>query len=108
MPDLGFIVYLVAISYGLGVVWYTLLGRKYTNWMRMAAFPLLGAVIGEALWVNHIASNPGEGLFYFNLHIYVVLVSSFIGSLADVALGWLAKDHSMSNYFKVLQNSPQE
>ena len=108
MPELGFIVYLIAISYGMGVVWYTLLGRKYTNWMRMAAFPLLGVIIGEALWTNHIASNPSEGLLYFNLHIYVVLISSFAGGLVDVALGWLAKEHPMTSYFKALEHSQQD
>ncbi len=108
MPELGFVVYLIALSYGMGVVWYTLLGRKYTGWMRMAVFPLLGVVIGEALWVNHLASNPSEGLVYFNLHIYVVLVSSFAGSLIDVALDWLAKEHPMTNYFKVLHHGQQD
>ncbi len=108
MPELGFMFYTVAISYGLGVVWYTLLGRKYTSWMRMAAFPLLGVIIGEALWTNHIASSPDQGLMYFNLHIYVVLISSFIGGLVDVALGWVAKEHPVSGYFKVLQQGQQD
>ena len=103
MPELGFIVYLIAVSYGMGVVWYSLLGRKYTGWMRMAVFPFLGVVIGEALWVNHLAGSPTEGLQYFGLHVYVVLISSFAGSLVDVATGWLGKEHPMSNYFKVLQ-----
>ena len=108
MPELGFIVYLIAISYGMGVVWYALLGRNNTNWMRMAAFPLLGVIIGEALWTNHIASNPNEGLLWFDLHIYVVLISSFVGSLVDVALGWVAKEHPMTHYFKALEHSQQD
>ena len=54
MPELGLgnVVYLLAVSYGMGVMWYTVLGRTYANWMRMAAFPLLGAIIGEALWIT--------------------------------------------------------
>ena len=100
MPELGFIVYLIAISYGMGVLWYTLLGRNYTSWMRMATFPLLGVIIGEAIWGQYLSSSVGQGLVFFNLHIYVVLVSSFIGALADVAVSWLAKEHPVSNMLK--------
>ena len=49
MPYLGFVVQFIAISYALGVVWYTLLGRNYSSWMRMAVFPFVGAVVGESL-----------------------------------------------------------
>ena len=49
MPELGFVVFLIAIAYGMGTVWYTLLGRDYASWMRMAAFPFVGAIVGEEL-----------------------------------------------------------
>ena len=55
MPELGFVVYLIAISYGMGALWYTLLGRSETSWTRMTAFPLVGVVIGE----------PGRGAAFW-------------------------------------------
>ena len=59
MPDLGFAVSLIAVSYVMGVLWYTLLGRNYTSWMRMAAFPLLAVIIGEALFGRYLAASVG-------------------------------------------------
>ncbi len=47
MPELGFVVYLIAISFGMGALWYTLLGRSHTSCTRMTAFPLAVVVIGE-------------------------------------------------------------
>ena len=91
MPELGFIVYLIAMSYGMGVVWYTLLGRNHASWMRMAAFPLIGVVIGEALMANY----QGAGLTFFGLHIFVVLVSTLVGALVDVSISWIAKEHPL-------------
>ncbi len=91
MPELGFIVYLIAISYGMGVVWYTLLGRNYTSWMRMAAFPLIGVVVGESLMAN----QQGVGLTFFGLHIFVVLVSTFVGALVDISISWVGKEHPL-------------
>ncbi len=38
MPELGLVVYLIAISYGMGALWYTLLGRSHASWTRMTAF----------------------------------------------------------------------
>ncbi len=49
MPELGLVVYLLAISYGMGALWYTLLGRSPARWTRMTAFPLVGVVIWGAL-----------------------------------------------------------
>ena len=102
MPELGFVVYLIGLSYGMGVLWYTLLGNNYIGWMRMAAFPLLGVVIGEAVWTKHFFGGVGQGLIFFDLHIYVVLVSTFIGTLADKAISWLAKEHPIGD---MLNNS---
>jgi hypothetical protein len=74
----------------MGMLWYTLLGRHYTSWARMAAFPLVGVVIGEAIWTKYLAGAIGEGLVFFGLHIYVALISSFIATLIDMAFSWLA------------------
>ncbi len=89
MLDLGFIVYVIAVSYVLGTAWYALLGRQHTNWMRMAAFPFVGVVIGEALWSGPM--NGSGGLDFHGLHIYVALVSSLAGVAIDVVVGKLAK-----------------
>ena len=104
MPELGFILYLVAVSYGMGVLWYSLLGRNYTGWMRMGAFPLLGIVIGEALWGRYLSSGVGAGLMFYNLHIYVALVSTFTGALLDVGVSWVAKEHPVGAMLKVFEH----
>ena len=88
--ELGFIVYLIAVSYVLGTAWYALLGRQHTNWMRMAAFPFVGVVIGEALWERPHRTGA-EGLDFYGLHIYVALISSLAGAAIDVVVGKLAK-----------------
>lgn len=104
MPELGFIVYLIGVSYGMGVLWYTLLGRNYTGWMRMAAFPLLGVIVGEAVWSRYLAGGVGAGLVFYNIHIYVALVSTFIGALLDVSISWLAKEHPVGEMLKVAEH----
>ena len=108
MPDLGAVAYLIALSYGMGVLWYTLLGRNYTSWMRMAAFPLLGMIIGEALWINHLSSNAEQGLLFLGIHIYVALVATFVGALIDVAASWLAKEHPVSDVIKGFQHDQHQ
>lgn len=87
--ELGFIVYLIAASYALGLAWYAVLGRQHTNWMRMAAFPFLGVVIGQALWT--LEFNRNDGLNFEGLYIYVALISSGVGAAIDVVVGKLAK-----------------
>ena len=107
MPELelGTVVYLLAVSYGMGVMWYTVLGRTYANWMRMAAFPLLGAIIGEALWITHLSSNPSQGLVFLGFHVYVLLAATFIGALVDITVSWLAKEHPVADVVKTFQHT---
>ena len=104
MPDLGAVVYLIAIAYGMGVLWYTILGRNYTSWMRMAAFPLLGLIIGEALWINHLSSSAGQGLLFLGVHLYVALAATFVGTLVDVSASWISKEHPVSKIIKGIQH----
>ena len=104
MPELGFILYIIAVSYGMGVLWYTLLGRNYTGWMRMGAFPLLGVIIGEAIWGKYLSSGVGAGLVFYDLHIYVALVSTFTGALLDVGISWLAKEHRVGDLLKAVEH----
>ena len=107
MPELGFVVYLIGLSYGMGVLWYTLLGNTYTGWMRMTAFPLLSVVIGEAVWIKHLSGGTGQGLVFFDLHIYVALVSTFIGALVDKTISWLAKDHPIGDMLHPFKHKQQ-
>jgi L-cystine uptake protein TcyP (sodium:dicarboxylate symporter family) len=107
MPELGFVVFLVAMSYGMGVLWYTLLGRNYTGWMRMVAFPLVGLVIGEALWGKYLSGNMGAGLVFYDLHIYVALISTFIATLVDLAFSWLSREHPIADTFKGFMHTQQ-
>ena len=104
MPDLGSVVYLIAFSYGMGVLWYTLLGRNYTNWMRMAAFPLLGAIIGQAVWTNYLSTNAQHGLVFFGSYVYVTLISTFLGAVLDIAVSWMAKEHPVTNVLKPFEH----
>lgn len=105
MPDLGAVAYLIAISYGMGVLWYTILGRNYTSWMRMAAFPLLGLIIGEAVWINHLSTGASQGLVFLGIHLYVALAATFIGALVDIGASWLAKEHPVSDVIKGFQHN---
>ena len=107
MPDLGYAVYLIAVSYGMGVLWYTLLGRNYTSWMRMAAFPLLALIIGEALYARYLASSVGQGLVFMSIHIYVALAATFIGAMVDIGVSWLSKEHHVVDVLKTLEPSQQ-
>ena len=73
----------------------------------MAAFPLLGVIIGEAVWIKHLSGGVGQGLVFFDLHIYVVLVSTFIAALADKAISWLAKEHPIADMLHSSEHKQQ-
>ena len=107
MPELGPVAYLIAVSYGMGVLWYTLLGRNYTGWMRMSAFPLLGLIIGEAILSRYLAGSVGRGLVIYGLHLYVALISTFIASMVDIGVTWLAKEHHVADALKTLEHAQQ-
>ena len=81
MPELGFVVFLIAVAYGLGTVWYTLLGRDYTSWMRLAAFPFVATIVGEELL--------DAGPTFFGLHLYVALGSTLVAVLVDIVFTWI-------------------
>ena len=109
MPELalGPVAYLLAVSYGMGVLWYTLLGRNYTSWMRMAAFPLLGLIIGEAIISRYLAGGVGRGLAIYGIHIYVALIATFIAAMVDIGVSWLAKEHHVVDVLKTLEHAQQ-
>jgi hypothetical protein len=107
MPELGFVVYLIAFSYALGVLWYTLLGYHYTNWARMAAFPLVGVIIGAAVWDKYLAEAIGPGLVFLDLNIYVALVSTFVAILVDMAFSWLSREYHVADFIKSFEPTHQ-
>ncbi len=88
MPDVGFVMFLIAVAYAMGVVWYTLLGQERTSWMRMAAFPLVGAVLGETM----VSIGPS----FFGLHLYVVLVSTLVAVTVDFTFKWIGEQSPVS------------
>ena len=105
MPELGAVAYLIAVSYGMGVLWYTLLGRNYTGWMRMTAFPLLGLIVGQAIFSRYLAG--GGGLVFYGIHLYVALIATFIASMVDIGVSWLAKEHHVVDVLKTLEHAQQ-
>ncbi len=79
--DLGTLLFLVAFSYAMGVLWYSLLPGKMpdTAW-RVAAYPFLASAIAESLF----PFGPALG----GIHVIVALVASLIGVIVD----WIITD----------------
>ena len=71
----------------------------------MSAFPLLALIIGEGIYTQYLASSVGQGLVFLNVHIYVALIATFVGSMADIAVSWLAKEHHIVGALKTLEPS---
>jgi hypothetical protein len=84
-----------------------LLGYHYTSWARMAAFPLVGVILGEAIWDKYLAGAIGLGLVFLDLNIYVALVSAFIAALADVAFSWLSREYRVATFIKAFEPTQQ-
>lgn len=80
MPELGFVIYLLAISYALGQFWYSILEIRHEDWMRTTSFPLLGIVAGEALWAK---AGMVSGPEFFGVHVIVAFVFALIATVID-------------------------
>jgi hypothetical protein len=79
--DVGTILLMLGISYGLGLLWYDLLPGKLPEQIwRVAAYPFLGIFAAEALLRPVLPFDPTFG----NLHLLTVL----IGSLVAVVIDW--------------------
>ena len=78
--ELSTVALAIAVSYGFGVLWYTVLSQKFDSWMRIAALPLVGLVIAQGLWNNSSWSGPE----FLDLNIVAVVVGTSIGALTDV------------------------
>ena len=75
MPELGYVAYLLALSYGLGQLWYSILGHRYDNWMRHCSYPFLGIVAGEAF----VPIGPE----FFGVHVGVAFLATLVAAILD-------------------------
>ncbi len=79
--DLGTLLLMLGLSYGLGVLWYDLLPASVPDrvW-RIAAYPFLGIYVAEALLPAVLTFDPKFG----GIH----LITALIGSIVAVAIDW--------------------
>jgi hypothetical protein len=78
--DLGSVLLMGAVAYGLGLFWYGLiLGRTNDSVWRTAAYPFLAIVFAEA----YVQIGPQVG----HLHLIGALVAALGGVLIDWAVG---------------------
>lgn len=85
MPDFGNVLFLVALAYGLGQLWYSILGHRHDGWMRMASFPFLGIVAGEAFMP--------VGPEVFGVHVTVAFAATLIACLVDRIVHTIRPEH---------------
>jgi drug/metabolite transporter (DMT)-like permease len=80
--DLGTVLLMGALAYGLGLFWYGMvLGRTQDSVVRTAAYPFLAIVFGQA----YLQLGPQVG------HLYLVgaLIAALVGVLVDWAVGMI-------------------
>lgn len=75
MAEFGHVLFLVALAYGLGQFWYSILDHRHEHWMRICSYPFLGIVAGEAL-------TP-IGPEVFGVHVFVAFVATLVACLVD-------------------------
>jgi len=80
--DIGTFLLMLALAYGLGVLWYDLLpARLPARVWRVAAYPFVGIFIAEALIPRVLPVDPTFG----GIH----LVTALIGSIVAVIVDWI-------------------
>ena len=78
--DLGTVLLMGAVAYGLGLFWYGLiLGRTPAGVWRTAAYPFLAIVFVQA----YFQAGPAVG----HVYLFSALVASLAGVLVDWAVG---------------------
>ncbi|MBI2864545.1 MAG: DUF1736 domain-containing protein [Chloroflexi bacterium] len=82
--DLGSILFMVALAYGLGVLWYDLLPISVSSkvW-RLAAYPFLGIFAAEALLAPSFKTWDWS---FGGIHLVTVLVGSLVAVVVDWAI----------------------
>ena len=88
MPELGYVAYLLALAYGLGQLWYSVLDYRHDHWMRLCAYPFLGIVIGEVF--------APVGPEFHGVHVAMALGASLIAAIVDRLIHTLRPDHEAS------------
>ena len=73
MIDIGNIVALVAVSFGLGVFWYEFLRRPQKDRLKLTAISFVGVLLGESL----VSAGMIGGPVAYGLHPVTALVASF-------------------------------
>ena len=96
--DIGTVLLMLGLSYGLGLLWYDLLPAKLPErvW-RVAAYPFLGIYVAEAVLAPILSFDPKFG----GIH----LISALIGSVVGVVVDWLVKQ--VRHPAMVLQPEPR-
>jgi hypothetical protein len=80
--DIGSLLFMLALAYSSGVLWYDLLPGKLPDrvW-RVAAYPFLGMWVAQALLTPYFPNDPAFG----GVH----LVAAVIGSIVAVIVDWI-------------------
>jgi len=82
MEQIGALAPMVVFAYAFGMVWYHILKRPTTNWLRIIGYPLMGIALGEGLWANYMVSGPSV----LGIHIVVALFATLIAVGLDIAV----------------------
>jgi predicted MFS family arabinose efflux permease len=75
MPELGYVLYLFGLAYAFGQLWSAVIDHRHDHWMRIASFPFLGIVAGEALFPM--------GPQFFGVHVLVAFIATLVAVLVD-------------------------
>ncbi len=84
VENVGFVIYLLALSYAMGQLWYSIYGRHVEGWMRLLSFPLLGIIGGETLWVNWATLAAGPD--FFGIHVVVAFFGTLVATAIDMLI----------------------
>jgi hypothetical protein len=80
--DIGSLLLMLGLAYGLGVLWYDLLpGQLPDRVWRVAAYPFVGIWVAQALLTPHFENDPVFG----GIH----LIAAVIGSIVAVIIDWI-------------------
>lgn len=94
MPELGNMLYLLALSYAFGQLWYNVLDYHHEGWMRVCSFPFLGIILGEALYARVLALPAGPETY--GVHIFLALVATLVATVIDMFIHTLRPAHETS------------
>ena len=99
MPELGNVAAYLVYGFSFGLVWYHLMGASNRDWLRMIGYPLVGVILGEAVWSTYMVSGPAV----MGLHPVVALFSSFIAVYLDMSreAGHLLKPSELPGFKSV-------